>query len=224
MNVVRVKYAMRRYARDHELEIPRGFSPIVPVWGEGARKLAYRITTHAATKHGKKIEPSAQNTAALRALLFPDAIPALRIIRHDWTWAHALVKRIGTPPGIVWHHAAARVYSPEQVHASHKANGWAGIGYHFYIRKNGEVHAGRPLWAMGAHCLGHNDWIGVCFEGAYHLEETMPAAQLAAGRAVHKYLHEKYGGIPDRRHGAMPGNSTACPGKFFPFAKITGAA
>jgi len=51
----------------------------------------------------------------------------------------------------------------------------------------------------------------------------MPPAQLKAAQAVHAYLHKKYGGIPDRKHKDMPGNSTACPGKYFPMATITGA-
>jgi hypothetical protein len=75
---------------------------------------------------------------------------------------------------------------------------------------------------MGAHCLGHNDWLGVCAEGNYETNGAiMPAAQLKALQALHAMLHKKYGGIPDRPHKSMSGNSTACPGRAYPFDKIT---
>ena len=30
------------------------------------------------------------------------------------------------------------------------------IGYHFYLTRDGEIHRGRPLDKIGAHCQGHN--------------------------------------------------------------------
>lgn len=40
------------------------------------------------------------------------------------------------------------------------------IGYHFYLTRDGEIHRGRPLEKMGAHCRGHNRHsIGICYEG-----------------------------------------------------------
>ena len=40
------------------------------------------------------------------------------------------------------------------------------IGYHFYITRDGLVHAGRPLGQPGAHCRNHNRHsIGICYEG-----------------------------------------------------------
>jgi len=29
----------------------------------------------------------------------------------------------------------------------HKGKGWAGIGYHFVVRKDGKIERGRPEWA-----------------------------------------------------------------------------
>lgn len=47
-----------------------------------------------------------------------------------------------------------------------KDNGWNDIGYHYVITKNGDVHQGRPLKEVGAHCSGHNlDSVGVCLTG-----------------------------------------------------------
>ena len=40
------------------------------------------------------------------------------------------------------------------------------IGYHFYITRDGEIHRGRALERIGAHCKGHNRHsLGICYEG-----------------------------------------------------------
>lgn len=45
-------------------------------------------------------------------------------------------------------------------------NGWADIGYHLVIRRNGTVEDGRQLSVPGAHAQGHNhDSIGICLVG-----------------------------------------------------------
>lgn len=47
-----------------------------------------------------------------------------------------------------------------------KGNGWSDIGYHWVIRRNGELEAGRDLSKAGAHTQGHNkNSIGVCLVG-----------------------------------------------------------
>jgi hypothetical protein len=47
-----------------------------------------------------------------------------------------------------------------------KNRGWDDIGYHILINSDGEVHKGRPLNAIGAHCENENyDSIGICLAG-----------------------------------------------------------
>ena len=41
-----------------------------------------------------------------------------------------------------------------QDHILHR--GFRDIGYHFYITRNGEIHRGRALEKVGAHCRNHN--------------------------------------------------------------------
>ena len=49
-------------------------------------------------------------------------------------------------------------------HIRHR--GFRDIGYHFYITRDGEIHRGRPLEQIGAHCKGHNRHsVGICYEG-----------------------------------------------------------
>ena len=48
----------------------------------------------------------------------------------------------------------------------HKMLGFETIGYHYVVRLDGSVEAGRPLTRIGAHCKGHNaNSIGVCYVG-----------------------------------------------------------
>uniref|UniRef100_UPI003A85C3F7 N-acetylmuramoyl-L-alanine amidase n=1 Tax=Bacteroides clarus TaxID=626929 RepID=UPI003A85C3F7 len=43
---------------------------------------------------------------------------------------------------------------------------FSGAGYHFYIRKNGDIKTLRPLERPGAHARGCNAHsVGICYEG-----------------------------------------------------------
>lgn len=53
-----------------------------------------------------------------------------------------------------------------QIDKIHRKNGWAGIGYHFVIYRDGTVHDGRDINKVGAHTAGFNTGsIGVCYVG-----------------------------------------------------------
>lgn len=145
----------------------------------------------------------------------------MNIIEHDWSWRHGLSARSATDT-IVLHHAAARVASAEDIHKAHlqrDGGTWAGIGYHLYIRKNGEIHRGRPAWASGAHVL-HENWhtVGVCVEGDYDKETAMPAAQLQAAREALRYLKGLYPDAAIKCHRDL--QATACPGRFYPLGEV----
>lgn len=70
---------------------------------------------------------------------------------------------------IVLHCSASKVtsnYTVEQLTKDHNDRGFAGPGYHFYIRKNGQIVVLRPLTRIGAHVSGYNTGsIGICYEG-----------------------------------------------------------
>ena len=43
---------------------------------------------------------------------------------------------------------------------------WPDVGYHFFIKRNGDIQEGRALSVAGAHVRGHNeDSIGICLHG-----------------------------------------------------------
>lgn len=143
------------------------------------------------------------------------------IIKHNWHFRFTPKTRNYTKY-IILHHAAAKTASPEDVHAWHlqrDGGTWAGIGYNFYVRKNGEIHEGRGLNQSGAHTTGYNSVsVGICFEGDFSTETVMNIAQLEAGKALLRYLHEIY---PDAKiicHRDV--NNTACPGTYFPLGEL----
>lgn len=79
---------------------------------------------------------------------------------------------------IVIHHTGERDIdaSAEQIHEWHRNQGWAGIGYHYVIRKNGDVEIGRPEWAIGSHAYGENSHtIGIHLSGDFKTAYPSPA-------------------------------------------------
>lgn len=58
-----------------------------------------------------------------------------------------------------------------------RGNGWNDVGYHYFIKKDGEIQKGRPEHVNGAHCAdrGYNRIsLGICFEGHHNFEEWTP--------------------------------------------------
>ena len=103
---------------------------------------------------------------------------------------------------IVIHCSAVR---PDQLSSAAQIDTWHrkdrhykfGIGYHYVIRRNGDIEPGRPEWLIGAHCLNHNKYsIGVCYEGGLNArgqpEDTRTAEQKAAMLRLLQQLHQRY--------------------------------
>ena len=88
--------------------------------------------------------------------------------------------------------------SAAQIDSWHRKQGWKlGIGYHYVVRRNGEIEPGRPEWLIGAHCVNHNAHsIGVCYEGGLDIRgqpaDTRTAEQKAAMRWLLRQLHRSY--------------------------------
>ena len=70
---------------------------------------------------------------------------------------------------IVVHCSATRAdrdFTENDLEVCHRHRGFNGAGYHFNIRKNGDIKNTRPLEKPGAHALGYNAYsIGICYEG-----------------------------------------------------------
>ena len=60
---------------------------------------------------------------------------------------------------IVVHCSATREdksFTEHDLDVCHRRRGFNGVGYHFYIRKNGDIKSTRPLERIGAHARGFN--------------------------------------------------------------------
>lgn len=113
---------------------------------------------------------------------------------------------------IVVHHTAGENDTVESIHALHRANDWAGIGYHYVIYPDGTVHAGRPEWSTGAHCQGYNSRsLGVNLVGNFEYQ-TPTEAQVESLTLLLADLMETYGVPPEQVTGHKVWNQTACPG------------
>lgn len=117
---------------------------------------------------------------------------------------------------VILHHAAARSYSAEQVNELHNSNGWNGIGYNYYIRKDGTIYEGRPIWAVGAHAVNWNSRsVGICCEGDFMIE-YMQETQLATLHECLAYVLKYYDLTPSDVYYHKQVGSTDCPGKNYP--------
>ena len=140
------------------------------------------------------------------------------IIHIDYDWAGPLVRRTRTELLVL--HQCAQGGSARALHTRHLRRGWTGIGYHYYIRRDGRVYAGRPDDCVGAHtscCDGRS--VGICFEGDFETEE-MPEAQLRAGVQLLQMLRVRYGPLAIVPH--RDAEAADCPGSRFPIERLRG--
>lgn len=86
----------------------------------------------------------------------------------------------------------------EQIRSWHKAQGWADIGYHYIVYRDGSIHKGRAENVAGAHCYGHNSHsLGICYVGGYASDgkttkDTRTDAQKSALLKLLRELKTKY--------------------------------
>lgn len=141
----------------------------------------------------------------------------LTINEIDYKWGDNLVEG-NKPTGLVLHHTASTTISPEAINDMHIQEGWGGIGYHFYIRKDGTIYRGRPENIIGAHAIGRNkNSIGICLEGNFENEVPTDAQKNSLVKIstdmIIKYNLEDILGHRDVYQ-------TLCPGENFPMEEI----
>lgn len=123
----------------------------------------------------------------------------------------------GNTDMIVIHHTGENDIdaSAAQIHQWHLNNpGWAGIGYHYVIRKDGTIERGRPEWAIGSHAYGENSHsIGIHLSGDF-MQAYPTKKQLDRCGALIADICSRYGIPIDRDHIVGHGElmGTSCPG------------
>jgi N-acetylmuramoyl-L-alanine amidase len=79
---------------------------------------------------------------------------------------------------IIVHCSATREgenFEVAEIRKWHLARGFSDIGYHFYIDLYGQIHKGRDIAKIGAHCKGHNrNSIGICYCGGVEADGKTP--------------------------------------------------
>ena len=110
-----------------------------------------------------------------------------------------------------------RDFPLDALHRSHLSRGFASIGYHFYITREGKVHICRPAHQIGAHVTGWNDKsIGICYEGGLdaegHPADTRTQEQCEQLLLLLMKLRKLFPDAKIRGHRNMPGSiPKACP-------------
>lgn len=106
-------------------------------------------------------------------------------------------------------------FTVEDIDRWHRQRGFAKIGYHYIIYRDGTVKTGRLVNEAGAHCVGHNlHSIGVCYIGGCTADgmkskDTRTPEQQASLQKLLRQLHQEY---PDARlYGHNHFAKKACP-------------
>lgn len=102
----------------------------------------------------------------------------------------------------------------EEIDRWHKERGFTGIGYHYVITLDGQVHKGRAEEIKGAHCKGYNSKsIGVCYVGGcdkdMNPKDTRTFEQIVGMNWLIGLLKKRY---PNATiHGHNEFSSKSCP-------------
>ena len=120
---------------------------------------------------------------------------------------------------LVVHCTATRLsqrVSVEDIDRWHKAQGWSGIGYHWYVDRDGHIFPGRSEREAGAHVKGYNHCsIGICYEGGLDEQgnsaDTRTPSQKAALLFIIKDLKQSYPNAIVLGHRDFPGVHKDCP-------------
>lgn len=126
----------------------------------------------------------------------------INIVETDLSFVKALSHRDSTDMIVIHHTGSVRDvdFGAEKIHEMHINQGWAGIGYHFVIRKDGTVERGRPEWAVGSHAYGHNGHtLGIHLSGDFNAAEPTEK-QIEHCAILVANLCEDYGIPTDRDH------------------------
>lgn len=143
----------------------------------------------------------------------------LSILTSDLAFDTGRLEKRNATNALILHHTGNPCdddCSAAQINASHQAQGWTCIGYHYVIRKDGAIEEGRPEWAVGAHAYGNNaDTIGIHLCGNFEIAEPTPQ-QIESAALLIAHLCAKYNLPPDSAHvlGHLDlHHDTACPGE-----------
>lgn len=144
----------------------------------------------------------------------------LTIKKTDLKWKGTLqTLYLAKVKHIMLHHTAHPTWNIYDVHKYHQyGNGWLGIGYNFFIEKDGTIEEGRGF-NIGAGATGYNsNSIHICFAGNFE-SQTPTDEQIQSGKELVEYLLNMVPlGVDVIGHKDI--GKTACPGTNFPLSEF----
>jgi N-acetylmuramoyl-L-alanine amidase len=109
-------------------------------------------------------------------------------------------------------------YGAADIDKWHRKQGWACIGYHYVIRRDGTVEEGRDVEVVGAHVSGFNDVsVGICMVGGVDADDPSKAKnnfteeQFASLKQLLIDLKVQYPKAKIQGHRDFPNVKKACP-------------
>lgn len=208
----------RRRARYSELDPDRRW-----------QRIGYDYLTDEAGLELRRIEPGRGYEEVIPREGWGTLVPGARFEPGNDPGRLILHHTALTDPGLVEASLDAEASYMRRIERFHLDRAWAAVGYHFVIMPSGRVFEGRPLWAVGAHAIGHNRvTAGIALAGNFE-EERPQRVALSALEAIRRRLSpgpQPIELLPHRE--LMP---TECPGRHLcaaldarPLARPPGAA
>ena len=118
--------------------------------------------------------------------------------------------------GIVIHHSASHDVSANEIDRWHRERGFAEVGYHFVIRKNGDIEPARNFEKAGAHARTgakqsrNRTHLGICLTGKF-TEHPPTIEQINSLVHLVKGIKNRWGIETIEKH------HDQCPGPHFPW-------
>lgn len=95
------------------------------------------------------------------------------------------------PSKVIFHYSASpdsQDIGVEEIDRQHRAKGWSQVGYHYVVRRSGEIEKGRRENVQGAHTKGHNvNTLGICIVGMTPTREQIKSVLYLSMRVLQKY-------------------------------------
>ena len=73
--------------------------------------------------------------------------------------------RVDITKAVIHHTASPEWTTVADIDRWHKERGWDEIGYHYVVRRDGQVKKGRSINKKGAHARGRNNKVGIALVG-----------------------------------------------------------
>ena len=130
--------------------------------------------------------------------------PEAVVVHHSWLPTQGSYYRTG---------GAESVAGIQRFHMDDDDRGWNDVGYHYLIGPDGNVFAGRPPEAVGAHAVPNTGKVGICVIGNYDPEgDPVTPESWRALEDLVTYLANRFDIPMTELYGHRSFSHKTCPG------------